>query len=360
MRWVGKIVPGHIPPDGGSLDKSYTILLVPDRDAKVKKIRLEHRMLVRAGICAGLVVLVLIGMLAHYFSVVGKVAENEFVRAENLELQNRWREAEQKFAHINDELDRVKRLNANLRHITALNDPDRKLLAAAPEQQGSGQGGPEFVGGSAMAEPAQAGVGVVLSNTKSKEPAEGRMLADGDARTLTKGAAHAETEQDLLKQLDQLDKKVKAQEQESRELKSYFEDQQALLASAPSIWPVRGGVTSDFSVRLDPFTGERVTHEGMDIATSLGTPVHAPADGTVVFAGIEGGYGHVLVLDHGYGLKTRFGHLSRIDVKIGDKVHRGDAIAAVGNTGRSTGPHLHYEVRVNGIPDNPRKFILEE
>jgi hypothetical protein len=344
------------------LDKSYTILLVPDRDAKVKKIRLEHRMFVRVGICAGLLVLVLIGMLAHYFSVVGKVAENEFVRAENLELQNRWREAEQKFAHINDELDRVKRLNANLRHITALNDPDRKLLAGAPDPQG-GQGGPEFVGGAAVAEPVQAGMGAaVLSSGKpGKEAAEGRMMADGDARALTKGAGpQAENEQDLLKQLDQLDKKVKAQEQESRELKSYFEDQQALLASAPSIWPVRGWVTSDFSVRLDPFTGERTIHEGLDIATGLGTPVRAPADGTVVFAGVEGGYGHVLVLDHGYGLKTRFGHLSRIDVKIGDKVHRGDPVAAVGNTGRSTGPHLHYEVRVNGIPDNPRKFILEE
>jgi murein DD-endopeptidase MepM/ murein hydrolase activator NlpD len=342
------------------LDKSYTILLVPDRDAKVKKIRLEHRVLVRVGICAGVLLVALIGMLAHYFSVVGKVAENEFVRAENLELQNRWREAEQKFAHINDELDRVKRLNANLRHITALNDPDRKLLAAAPEMQAGGQGGPEFVGGSAAAEPLQAGV--VLGSAKpAKEPEEGHMKADGDARVLAKSAGpQAETEQDLLKQLDQLDKKVKAQEQESRELKSYFEDQQALLASAPSIWPVRGWVTSDFSVRLDPFTGERVTHEGMDIATGLGTPVRAPADGTVVFAGVEGGYGHVLVLDHGYGLKTRYGHLSRIDVKIGDKVHRGDLVAAVGNTGRSTGPHLHYEVRVNGVPDNPRKFILEE
>ena len=346
------------------MDKSYTILLVPDRDAKVKKIRLEHRMLVKAGICAGFLVLALIGMLAHYFSVVGKVAENEFVRAENLELQNRWREAEQKFAHINDELDRVKRLNANLRHITALNDPDRKLLASGVPEQQNGQGGPEFVGGAAQAEPAlQAGLGaVVLGKAKpSNNDGEGRMMADGDVRTLAKSAApQAESEQDLLKQLDQLDKKVKAQESESRELKSYFEDQQALLASAPSIWPVRGWVTSDFSVRLDPFTGERVTHEGMDIATSLGTAVRAPADGTVVFAGIEGGYGHVLVLDHGYGLKTRYGHLSRIDVKIGDKVHRGDLIAAVGNTGRSTGPHLHYEVRVNGIPDNPRKFILEE
>jgi murein DD-endopeptidase MepM/ murein hydrolase activator NlpD len=176
--------------------------------------------------------------------------------------------------------------------------------------------------------------------------------------------AHAseapQNEGDLLHQLDDLDKKVKAQEQEARALKSYFEDQQALLASAPSIWPVRGWVTSDFSVRLDPYTGQRVMHEGLDVAAAIGAPVRAPADGTVVFAGAEGGYGHVLVIDHGYGLKTRFGHLSRIDVKLGEKVKRGQFVAAVGNSGRSTGPHLHYEVRVNGVADNPRKFILEE
>src|SRR5947207_8154806 len=281
-------------PSGGSLDKSYTILLVPDRDAKVKKIRLEHRMLVRVGVCAALVVLALIGALAHYFSVVGKVAENELIRAENLELQNRWREAEQKFSHINDELDRVKRLNANLRHITSLNDPDRKLSMAQPDM---GQMAPEFVGGGIATEPAQAGIGAVGMGKPPAAGGEGRMIADGDARPGTGD------DSDLLKQLDSLDKKVKAQEQEARALKSYFEDQQALLASAPSIRPVRGWVTSDFSVRLDPYTGERVMHEGIDIATGMGTPVRAPADGTVVFAGQEGGYGHVLVLDHGYGLK---------------------------------------------------------
>ncbi len=329
------------------MDKSYTILLVPDRDAKVKKIRLEHRMLVRVAVCASLVVLALVSALAHYFTVVGKVAENELIRAENLELQNRWREAEQKFAHINDELDRVKRLNANLRHITSLNDPDRKLNVAQSE---GGQGPAEFVGGGVATVPATAGIGPV-----SKLPGgEGRMVADGDAKAV------AEQEPDLLKSLDGLGKKVKAQEQEARALKSYFEDQQALLASAPSIWPVRGWLTSDFSVRLDPYTGERVMHEGLDIAAGVGTPVRAPSDGTVVFSGLEGGYGHVLVIDHGYGLKTRYGHLSRIDVKVGEKVKRGQFVAAVGNTGRSTGPHLHYEVRVNGVADNPRKFILEE
>jgi len=326
------------------LDRSYTILLVPDADAKVKKVRLEHRTLVRGAICLGVVLVGLTAMAAHYFSVVGRVAENALIRAENLELQNRWREAEQKFAHINDELDRVKRLNANLRHITRLNDPERKLALGPIERP---RGGQELVGGGANTEMQAAAV--------ATEPP---MFADGTGKP-TKVAA-VDGDKDLLKQLDELGKKVKAQEKEARALKSYFEDQQALLASAPSIWPVRGWVTSDFSVRLDPYTGERVMHEGLDIAAGMGAKIRAPADGTVVYSGAEGGYGRVIVIDHGYGLKTRYGHLAKSDVKVGDKIKRGQAIAQVGNSGRSTGPHLHYEVRVNGVADNPRKFILEE
>ncbi|GAC1518679.1 MAG: hypothetical protein NVS2B9_22130 [Myxococcales bacterium] len=338
------------------MDRSYTILLVPDRDAKVKKLRVEHRMLVRAAVAAAVIVLAMVGMVAHYFTVVGKVAENGLIRAENLELQNRWREAEQKFSHINDELDRVRRLNSNLRHITQLNDPERKLAIGPVDAPPSSSG--EVVGaalGAGIAtEPSRMG-SVGLS--ASERPGKARAVAAAQEARATESP---QTEGDLLHQLDDLDKKVKAQEQEARALKSYFEDQQALLASAPSIWPVRGWVTSDFSVRLDPYTGERVMHEGLDVAAAIGAPVRAPADGTVVFNGVEGGYGHVLVLDHGYGLKTRYGHLSRIDVKLGEKVKRGQFVAAVGNTGRSTGPHLHYEVRVNGVADNPRKFVLEE
>src|SRR5258708_33918911 len=112
-------------------------------------------MLVRVAVCAALVALALIGALAHYFTVVGKVAENSLIRAENLELQNRWREAEQKFAHINDELDRVKRLNSNLRHITSLNDPDRKLTIPQPSQPARGNL-PDSVGGGLATAPAKA------------------------------------------------------------------------------------------------------------------------------------------------------------------------------------------------------------
>ena len=164
----------------------------------------------------------------------------------------------------------------------------------------------------------------------------------------------------LGQKLEKLSAEATRQEQSLQELQAYFQDQKSLLASVPSVWPTRGWVTSDFGSRLDPYTSERVMHAGLDIAGPHGKEIVAPSDGTVVFAGLEGGYGNVLVIDHGYGIKTRYGHLSAIRVKAGERVKRGDIVAAMGNTGRSTGPHLHYEVRVNGIAQNPRKFILDE
>jgi murein DD-endopeptidase MepM/ murein hydrolase activator NlpD len=99
-------------------------------------------------------------------------------------------------------------------------------------------------------------------------------------------------------------------------------------------------------------------HKGLDVATRTGTPIIAPADGLAIFSGREGGFGNMLAIDHGYGIVTKYAHCSTIDVKIGQKVKRGDIIARVGNTGRSTGPHLHYEVAVNGVAVNPSRYIL--
>src|SRR5262249_9459120 len=160
--------------------------------------------------------------------------------------------------------------------------------------------------------------------------------------------------------LDRLSSAAGRQEQSLQELTEYFQDQKSLLASTPSIWPARGWVTSDFGQRLHPYTADRMIHAGMNIASGRGKPIYAPSNGMVVYAGPEGNYGNVVVLDHGYGVKTRYGHLAEVLVKTGDRVKRGVQLGSVGNTGRSTGPHLHYEVRVNGIPQNPRKFLLEE
>lgn len=131
------------------------------------------------------------------------------------------------------------------------------------------------------------------------------------------------------------------------------------MSSTPTIAPVRGILTSGFGTRSDPMTHGPGLHQGVDIAAAAGQPVQAAADGLVMVATRTGGYGEAVFLAHGYGLSTRYGHLSEIDVHPGQRVHRGDVIGRVGSTGRSTGSHLHYEVRLDGSPVNPLAYILE-
>jgi len=143
-------------------------------------------------------------------------------------------------------------------------------------------------------------------------------------------------------------------------LTSFFESQAAKLASTPTIWPTIGWVSSPFSYRIDPFTGKRTFHYGIDIATNYGNPIVATADGIVLTLGIEKIGGRYVVLSHGGGLTTHYLHLSKFLVKAGQKVKRGDVIGLVGKSGKALGPHLHYEVRLNNRPQNPYQFILEE
>jgi len=127
--------------------------------------------------------------------------------------------------------------------------------------------------------------------------------------------------------------------------------------AAPNLWPVEGQVTGSFGERIDPFNGEGAFHSGVDIGSSYGTPVVAPADGVVMMTETLGGYGKTIMIEHGNGISTRYGHLSGYSVTAGQHVHRGDVIGYVGESGRSTGPHLHYEVRINDTPVNPYKYL---
>jgi len=127
--------------------------------------------------------------------------------------------------------------------------------------------------------------------------------------------------------------------------------------SAPNLWPVEGQVTGSFGERIDPFNGEGAFHSGVDIGSTYGHQVIAPADGVVTFVDFLGGYGKAVMLDHGHGISTRYGHLSGYSVTPGQHIHRGDVIGYVGLSGRSTGPHLHYEVRINDTPVNPYKYL---
>jgi murein DD-endopeptidase MepM/ murein hydrolase activator NlpD len=128
-------------------------------------------------------------------------------------------------------------------------------------------------------------------------------------------------------------------------------------SNVPSIWPVRGQISAGFGQRLDPFSGEGAFHAGVDISAPRGAEVEAVADGIILQAGREGGYGNEILIDHGNGMTTKYGHLSRIYVLMGQAVRRGQIIGAVGMTGRATGPHLHYEILVHETPVNPAKYL---
>lgn len=157
--------------------------------------------------------------------------------------------------------------------------------------------------------------------------------------------------------MPEFEKRTEELEREIRQMADLYRDEQLKLSSVPAGWPVNGFLTDSYGIRNNPFGGGGVEgHEGQDIAAAFGSPVKATADGLVVYAASRSGYGNIVVIYHGDGLSTRFGHLSQIDVQAGQRVRRGEEIGKVGSTGRSTGPHCHYEVRVNNQPVDPMRY----
>jgi murein DD-endopeptidase MepM/ murein hydrolase activator NlpD len=160
--------------------------------------------------------------------------------------------------------------------------------------------------------------------------------------------------------MDRLLGAVKEEGASIRSLERFLGRASRVLASLPSRWPVRGPVNSDFGERRSPWAPNSEFHSGIDIGAPVGTPVKAPAPGVVVFAGEHPEYGITLIIDHGNDTKSLYGHLSKLIVTVDQAVRRGDTVALTGNTGRSSGPHLHYEIQVKGQPVNPHSYIWEE
>jgi len=164
----------------------------------------------------------------------------------------------------------------------------------------------------------------------------------------------------LNKDLEGMERKAETLFEGFRELEQIYKDKNDVLRKTPSIWPVKGFFTDRFGYRKDPFTGLRDFHPGIDISARRGTPIFAPADGIVTMVGRNKGYGNMVAISHLNNLQTRYGHLQDIMVRKGQKVKRGDVIGTVGNTGRSTGPHLHFEILAKNRPVNPADYIISE
>ncbi len=207
---------------------------------------------------------------------------------------------------------------------------------------------------------AQAALDPSLRSAMDKLPAVVKSQAMGGPRTgatlasIAPGLSSPEDTLGLVKEL------LEGLESRLRLVRSDVDKRNALAAATPSIWPAHGWLTSPAGSRIDPITGGPDSHPGVDISADRGTSVYATADGTVKTASYQGAYGNLVILDHGFGLETRYGHLSSFDAKVGSQVKRGDLVGRVGSTGRATGPHLHYEVRVHGRVLNPLQLLLSQ
>src|SRR5689334_5847044 len=287
------------------MDKRYsTIIFVPHARAKFRKLKVSHRLLfsivslVTSSLCLSTFFSV------QYFTSLSQTHELSKLQRENRDLQS----ANEQFSKS------VESLRTQLRTVE---DRTRKLAIIA--------------GISTLDETSQGGVGGPRQND------DGNPFRDD---------------------VDKMSFRSHRVERDLSVLEEKFVAQAQLLSSTPSIAPVRGILTDGFGGRSDPFTGEPGTHNAVDISSAVGQAVRAPADGIVVKAEWANGYGNVIYLSHGYGYSTRYGHLSSYAAKPGQHVKRGDIIGYVGSTGRSTGPHLHYEVRLNNNAVNPLEYIL--
>ncbi len=164
----------------------------------------------------------------------------------------------------------------------------------------------------------------------------------------------------VKEEMDRLLGIVRDEGESIRSLERFLGRASRVLASLPSRWPVRGPVNSDFGERRSPWAPNSEFHSGIDIGAAIGTPVKAPAPGVVVFAGQHPEYGVTLIIEHGNDTKSLYGHLSKVNVAMDQQIKRGDTVAFTGNTGRSSGPHLHYEIQVKGQPVNPHSYIWED
>ncbi len=198
------------------------------------------------------------------------------------------------------------------------------------------------------------------SATESTMAMGGGTLEIEQVLTAEEQAARLQLISQLFEDVERLEREVALRAESFEALTAYLTEQKDRLVATPSIWPAKGYVSSKFGPRISPFTGRRQRHTGIDIAAARGTPVLAPADGVVTYSGKLAGYGRAIVVDHGFGIKTFYGHNHQNKVKKGQRVARGQVIAAVGSSGYSTGSHLHYEVLVKDTPVNPLKYIVDE
>ncbi len=298
--------------------KKSTILFLPGGSNKVRKINLPNRLIF---VFTSIILLITFGigwLITDYRKIKSKIPELNYLKKENRTQKIQLITLTQKINQINQKMAKLQEFDHKLRVMT-------NIEPSGEQDQFLGLGG---------------------SNISTLKP-------DYQLEEIHKGLI-----QQMHKSLENLETEMAVTSISQAELRNFLKEQKSILACTPSIRPTNGWFSSGFGYRISPFTNQREFHKGLDIATRKGTPIIAPADGLAVAVGREGNLGKMISINHGYNLMTRYGHLHKSRVKKGEYIKRGQIIAEVGNSGRCTGPHLHYEVLLNGVPVNPLRYIL--
>ena len=337
----------------------YTVMLVVDAASPVRRFQVGKRLIRKLAIGLGVAAAILAVGLWDYTRVRADTAELEALRIEVAEQREQLQAFERTLVDASTELDAVRELERKVRIIANL--PGAVGIGGEGVTELAPRFDPEAQQEAQVLPPA--GVPVHRGPLSATHPEAAPALEDGlpseawrREGTTTPGARHVSR---LALMAEAASRRAERRSDSLVLLVGELEDKRNRLASMPSVWPTKGWLTSRFGPRISPFTGRRQKHSGIDIAGRAGTPISAPARGRVSSISSRGPLGNSLTVDHGFGLKTFYGHTQDIFVSVGETVERGQRIASIGNSGRSTGPHLHYAVQVKGKARDPLNYIFD-
>lgn len=330
---------------------SYTIVIFRGSTAKPLRFSFSRKLLRRLLVCIGLIVVADLLVVSHYVVRTGEVWELAAFRSEAMSAREQTAAFTTAIDGLKKRIGAMNEVNQRLRVMLGIEVPKSGDMA-------NGRGGEELPlpeEGTTPSSNENNSMGSIPG--RSKDSIEG--TEQQSAVGIEPSKSHLEAVASVKDGLDWLERAATAQERLLSELSEAAEQRSTRWASTPSIWPVKGWVTSGFGPRMSPFTEKPAWHDGLDIGAAPNTPVRAPAQGRITSTGYDPKLGNMVRVDHGYGVETVYGHLAKALVKEGQRVERGDVIALVGSSGLATGPHLHYMVKVNGQALDPTKYILE-
>ena len=295
----------------------YTFLIIPKKKSSVKKFTLSSKLLKGVALCT---IIITLSFLYTYYDYLK-------IKRDTIELDHLRTQTKEQKVQIEGLVEKVNNFAMKMEELNQL-DKNVRMMANIEDNRYKGQ---------------------ILGR-------------GGSINEETRIRSGGETEQRMIvakihQNVDQLTKDATDQKNSFNHLLMFLKEQKSIVSATPSIWPVQGWVTSEFGYRASPFSGVREFHKGLDIAARVGVQIVAPADGIVTEVSYDREMGNMVKIDHGHGMTTWYGHLSKSDLMQGSTVKRGGLIGYIGNSGRSTGSHLHFSVLLNGVPVNPRKYL---